>query len=718
MIKKELLQMPKLKATAYMMRLVAEDKPVVTKSYGYTYTKYKRLGYTRCCVKNGIFKLAIFFSEAMRMGGTLPVYEIYFDREKKQYLTYDCRTEKWLTASIYRLNMPSYSYYAADRLWISRETNKAIRRYFNTDKDGIDAISQFQENILAERLEQRHKKETDPWDEDLLQTPALPKDWLNWVSKVGVPEHFMFYTYTRNKKNRVGYCSHCGKTVPIKEPRYNKEGICPRCRTAITYKAIGKCGTVVTDYRTAHLIQRCKDGIMLREFIVRRTHKRYKHENPEVYSHEVRRVICDKNGIPQRAYYYGLYKQVKHRWIATPIAGVGYYYYNRYEGKLYGKTMPTLIKNELKKTGIAEYYRYKGIIEPERFLITVGRYPYFEKIAKVGLTTLFDEQIRRTWSDDIQVDSSQSSLLKLLHITSEQLKRLQKCNGGYKLLRWLQYGNISGQIISDETINWMLENDFTPKEFAFISDKMTMEQIRSYIMKKMRKENMRLREVITTWSDYLSMAKRLKMDVNNESVYKVHRLRQKHNELVAICNKEELSLRAEEIRELYPCVEKVMAEIKDKYEFADRTYTVLAPVKVEDVLVEGKRLDHCVSNDKYWERIATSESYILFLRKTKEPDVAYYTLEVEPGGTIRQKRTMGDTQQDDIKDATEFLRKWQTEIAKRMSGQDRKLAAQSKILRLEEFAQMDRDNVLINTGHLHGHRLVDVLMADLMEVAA
>jgi len=108
----------------------------------------------------------------------------------------------------------------------------------------------------------------------------------------------------------------------------------------------------------------------------------------------------------------------------------------------------------------------------------------------------------------------------------------------------------------------------------------------------------------------------------------------------------------------------------------------------------------------------------MFLRKTESPDKAYYTLEVEPGGTVRQKRTMYDRQNEDIEEASAFIRKWQKEIRDRMSGKDRKLAQKSKVLRLAEFAQMDKDNVLINTGLLQGQRLVDVLMADLMEVAA
>ena len=44
-----------------------------------------------------------------------------------------------------------------------------------------------------------------------------------------------------------------------------------------------------------------------------------------------------------------------------------------------------------------------------------------------------------------------------------------------------------------------------------------------------------------------------------------------------------------------------------------------------------------------------------------------------------------------------------------------KLAEQSRVLRNEEFIQMKKDRVVIHTGHLAGHLLADVLLADLME---
>ena len=79
------------------------------------------------------------------------------------------------------------------------------------------------------------------------------------------------------------------------------------------------------------------------------------------------------------------------------------------------------------------------------------------------------------------------------------------------------------------------------------------------------------------------------------------------------------------------------------------------------------------------------------------------------------KRTMYDRQEADIEDAKKFLKKWQKEISKRLTDEERELAKTSRVLREREFAQLRENQVVINTGHLRGHLLVDVLLADLME---
>lgn len=130
-------------------------------------------------------------------------------------------------------------------------------------------------------------------------------------------------------------------------------------------------------------------------------------------------------------------------------------------------------------------------------------------------------------------------------------------------------------------------------------------------------------------------------------------------------------------------------------------------------------LHHCVGSSKrYWDRIEHNEAYILFLRRKEAPDVPYYTLEIEPDGTVRQKRTKFDRQEADIQEVSAFLVEWQKVVSERLTKRDRRLASDSRTLREQEFKQMRKDDVRINVGDLAGQRLVDVLTADLMENAA
>jgi tRNA A-37 threonylcarbamoyl transferase component Bud32 len=177
-----------------------------------------------------------------------------------------------------------------------------------------------------------------------------------------------------------------------------------------------------------------------------------------------------------------------------------------------------------------------------------------------------------------------------------------------------------------------------------------------------------------------------------------------------------VSLKAEEMEEKFPHVNAICQEIKTKYEYADADYMVVVPSGILDIITEGRALHHCVgSSDRYWDRIERRESFVMFLRKTDDPFHAYYTLEVEPDGTVRQKRTEYDRQKKDIEQATEFLQKWQRVITARLTESDKALAAESRILREKEFIQLKKDRVIIHTGHLAGRLLADVLMADLME---
>ena len=218
--------------------------------------------------------------------------------------------------------------------------------------------------------------------------------------------------------------------------------------------------------------------------------------------------------------------------------------------------------------------------------------------------------------------------------------------------------------------------------------------------------------------DSHSMAARFHYDLNDEIVYRAADLRKRHDALVKRCRNKPSAVRVGELMLRFPNAEKVCKTLAAKFNYSDDRYTVVAPKGLEDILAEGDALHHCIaSSDRYMERMERQESYILFLRKTSHPKIPYYTMEVEPNGTVRQIRTEYDRQNKDIEKAREFLRAWQAVVAKRLTEDDREKAQKSRDLREPEFVQMRRDQVTIHNGDLAGRLLVDVLTADLMEVA-
>lgn len=724
MKKKELLAMPKLTATPKMMRLAVEDIPQkqeVEHWYGHKEVcevrKYDL--FMRCIVKNDILKLSLFSPSAMRLGGRRPVYDIYLDKPHCTFLTYDHEGVRWLTGKLSTIDWRR-SQSSGAKHWISPVDDKLLQQYLETNESGLRAVLTFQENIRKEELKQRHKRETDKWDFDLSQTPALPKDWERWVSKVAIQEHFIFYDYVKGGATH-GYCSYCEKEVPIRKPTYNKERCCPCCRHKVTYKSRGRAGWVKTESYYAYLLQACKDGFICREFQVHHSYEKGKYDKPNVHYHEIRRALFDSHGKQLRAYYWGLYKQQYTRWIkGNNCAPTCYsYYHGTQEGRVYGKTLPHLAKRGLNRTGLIEYIRQKKSVDPEHYLAVLSVAPHLERIAKASLPILTRECLHNYYEFSKKLQLEETSLTGMLGLNTQELKRLRANMGGAPYLAWLRYEKAIGTQIPDRVISWFCKEKIEWKDISFVSDRMSVVQICNYIRRNMTQYKMKSHEVLTTWADYLSMATRFHYDTSDAIVYRTGKLRQRHDELATRGISKDIAIEAGEILQKYPHLEEILKSLEHKYAYADDDYIITAPKQIEDIIMEGRTLHHCLSHaDRYWDRIEKHESYLLFLRKASAPTEAYYTMEIEPGGTVRQIRTYYDRQNDDIETARAFLKKWQAKVTERLTEDDHEKAKASKVLRLQEFMQLKNDQVKINTGHLAGHLLVEVLTADLLENTA
>lgn len=724
MYKKDLLAMRPLKATDEMLRAERADVPrEVPDWYGGLYRKHPL--FTRCQVENDILKVALFFPDALRTGGCLPSYEVFIDRAAKKFITYDRMEDKWREAKVDRLNWPR-NIRATDDPWMSSDDTKAVQTYLGGRNGGYAGVLEYQEKLRDEALERRHRKETDPWDADLSLTPGLPRDWDRWVDKVGVPQNYIFYRY-KKRGAKEGRCTYCGKDVPLTvKPRHNRTGRCPRCRHEITFKATGKQNRLSTGLNCVYLLQPRPDGFVIREFWAERSYRKDAWDRPEVRCHEQRCVILDFQ-LNRRTYYMGLYKNRTYRWIAgMPSTSyydpeAKYYVHGDKPGRVYGKTLPRLLTGPLGRTGLLELLRGNGmVVNPDDYFYVLKERPQLEQLAKAGLPRLTAESVSTAdRADNLLRRDLGHGLARAMGIDTQRLGRLRRYNGGQTFLAWLQWEKVQDTQVDDAVILDLCRWDVTPDKLSFILDRMRPLQVRNYLRRQIADSRMDCEQVLTTWQDYLSMAKKLKMDVNDPIIYRVKLLRRRHDELVVRCQQKDHKRQAAPIRKKFPNVDQICRSLKKKYEYADETYAVIAPNGIVDILLEGAMLCHCIgSSEHYWDRIQRHETYILFLRKVSDPEMPYYTLEIEPDGTVRQKRTKFDRQNSDIVDAKKFLAKWQKVVAERLTGEDRKKAGQSRILREQEFEQMRQDNVIIHAGHLAGRRLVDVLTADLMENAA
>ena len=378
------------------------------------------------------------------------------------------------------------------------------------------------------------------------------------------------------------------------------------------------------------------------------------------------------------------------------------------------------MKSVLSRTGLKEYLADHPVLDPEDYLAVYNRIPRIEQFVKAGLTGMVKECMRSTYNYEQAIcDKQAGSLKKALGLNGPQFKRLRENNGTLDFLRWLQFESLIKATIPDKVIIWMCEHEVKPKHIEFIIDRMNVVQVYKYMRRQMFVYHMNAREMLTTWQDYLNMAAGFHYNVNEEIVYRAAKLKKRHDELVRRSNHRDTVSRAGQLLQKFPHVDDICKTLSEKYEYAGDVYTILAPKSRVDIIEEGDTLHHCIaSSDRYIERIERHESYLLFLRKTEDTQEAYYTMEVEPNGTVRQIRTEYDKQNKDIDDARAFLREWQGVVAKRLNDTDRKRAERSRVLREEEFVQMRNDQIKINHGDLAGKLLVDVLTADLLENAA
>ena len=290
----------------------------------------------------------------------------------------------------------------------------------------------------------------------------------------------------------------------------------------------------------------------------------------------------------------------------------------------------------------------------------------------------------------------------------QKINRIRDRNGGEIAVEWMRWSELYKQKVSDKALDWLEQNRIRPSEMQWIKCRFSPEQAMNYLNRQQKEsyKGWKIRTIMVQYEDYMSMCEKLHKDTRDELVYRPRDLKRRHNEAVEETERLAAEIKAEEYSKKFGAAETVLAEIKEKFEYSSQEYFIKVPSRIADIVREGNYLHHCAGlTDRYFDRIKQHETYICFLRKIAEPDTPFYTIEVEPGGTIRQHRGMLD-EEPDLDKIKPFLREWQQEIRKRMRKEDHDREAVSKEKREMNLEELRKAN---NTRVLQG------LMEDFME---
>ena len=724
MRKEELRKLRALPATKEMMEK-GKRYHKVTKTRFWNNTSYEEIVpeydvLFRVQNLNGYIKIAVFFPEKMRNDIKTPRYEIFLDTKAEDYITRELDDEgnelRWLTAMVGNLKGMDYCgwYYRTVKVYLNRDgmntLNSLKLEKAWKDSKGLQRLRYWQQEQKDKQTLQKEKRQQAPWDADMLLVPKTPSGFEEWMRRHAVEECYIIYEYSK-KGQTVGYCSKCKKFVSIKNPKHNKGTKCPHCKSDAIFKSHKRLQTLSTGDYEAEIIQKFNGGIVVRKFKQRQWYRNKKYTEPEIRTIEDRRVLIFDDGQIKK-YEWEMYKNKFMRWMPIDYCGYRAYYSYSKIIKLYTRNLHQLKKHSLLKQSALDLWPTLPM-SVTRYLEAEKGNPAIEKLARLGMFRLAKDIIEESYDENI-LDQDATEISKILKLDKSRLKRLREIDGNIDSLRWIQYEKLANTIWPDEMIKDFGNANILSSDFGFLNTPISFIKCHNYLKKQANIMGESLKQALRTWRDYINMADKTKMNTKCDQIARPKNLKYAHDELVLLLRSKGLEKQAKEISKKWPRVNKQLPKLL-KYEYTLGEYTIVAPKSVLDIVTEGTILKHCVHTcDYYFSRIQEDESYLFFLRKTKQPDMPWYTLEVEPSGNIRQKRTTGDNQNADFQKAVSFLKKWQQFFQKQLTEDEKQLGEKANALREENYRNLRKNGNRVWHGKLAGKLLVDVLEQDFM----
>lgn len=462
-------------------------------------------------------------------------------------------------------------------------------------------------------------------------------------------EFFRAYIWAKKsrdvKNGRVGWCSNCEAFLDEDDMRaalkkaktgvwHNADVDCPYCGRNATIKEESRMqsySTVFEDHLIAYIYRAQPDLVYIRVFDVKADHRCTDYPEPDfepVYETESARYRLRP----------GEWVSERHndiwdgkRWARGFTATVEPY--DLPLGKLCGLVGTTALAGTFlqyhrlgdfysecgsETAGYGYYYRELNAYRPLRYLCYFCLYPQMEMAAKFGLHWAVNDLVNARRKNHRDLDWSAQ--------TPERFLRLDKASAKEYLL----------QIRNKEVLQLMHR-----LKCAFSADEcMTLHRLYrdraenagrllikyGVVLDKLRAYTEKNKITASDWLDYASGAEALGYDLTVHNVIFPKAFRTAHDDAVR-------GLAISEFEKLSKAQQRILKRRAKKYEWKCGDCVFVFPLSAHEIVEEGKALGHCVGG--YAGRHMDGKTTIVFLRRAKEPETSWYTIEID-GARVRQ----------------------------------------------------------------------------------
>ena len=519
----------------------------------------------------------------------------------------------------------------------SARDERQICRYFNGAGGGICRIIRAQKAIQERRNRERWLAKERKILERMSVVGSLPRGLRSWIHKTIMPAYFLC-AHACAQKPVTGTCTSCGHEITFTGARHNGKVSCPRCHRELTVKSLAKV-RYIYDRDTVQVVQRTGQ----RELVIRIIKAEYCYysggEARTCVYENARIFVClgddgDFCALP----YYKSGPGLLTAWREGVRPRLSAYQYS-FAGDLCGHVYCGNLDSELMGTpwqycSVGLFYQhYRQPMNLTSFLREYLNHPRLEHLVKTGFYSLVSDMVYRYHYNKAAIDETQNRTHMILAVAAEDVSFLRELDVSYDELRRFQA--LSGVKDKQRLFLWAREHDIT-RDIMPVLKFISAHKLIKYVDEQYTKLSSgatgrrykSYQAVLSEYRDYLDIQGKLNYATMNKSILFPHDLTISHDRA------------AEQLRVKHNKVTRrnfklAYQRISRAPNYAKNGLTIVLPSSLDDLTVEGRSLHHCVGG--YADRVANQECIIVFVRRCDEPEVPFYTAEIQ-GGRIVQLR--------------------------------------------------------------------------------